>query len=368
MITARIDGIPYQGFLSVMVSRALDNLSGQFSIKVAPTDPERIPLKVGGLCEIWVEDEPFLRGYVDRLEGFATVDNDSLTYTGRDQTSDLIDSYFLDKKDFTSNTTFEGVINQVLDLQGLRQAIGVSKSSDSINTKFNDGEVLSAEQGDNIYEFLHKYAIKKNVLLTTDGSGNILLTRASEIPTDIKLLKLSTPTLNNNNIIESAVYIDQSQRFGVYQRHSQLSFNQFTENSNNVNVQQKTTDPEIRSSRTFSVNANTSSNEADLKNASLWERNYRRATGFQYDVSVQGHSVFETGEIWKPNILVQVIDEKFDINTVLLIKYVEFEFSVEQGSTTRITMVPPDAYTLQFQKAKLSQKDQTTNFIQFTPN
>ena len=101
-----------------------------------------------------------------------------MTFSGRSKTADLIDSYLVGKLSFAKGTTLKTIIETVLkDLNlniQVKETLSVSPFS----------EVVSAKRGDKALDFILKYARKKQVLVTNDGDGNILITQSGEKITD----------------------------------------------------------------------------------------------------------------------------------------------------------------------------------------
>ena len=82
-----------------------------------------------------------------------------------------------------------------------------------------------------------------------------------------------------------------------------------------------------------------------------WEANVRKTRGRQYSVTVVGFRN-QTKALWKVNTLVSVVDEFAGINSQMLINSVDFSFSLDSGSTTSMTLVPSNAYTIDLSEPK----------------
>ncbi|MFA5369082.1 MAG: hypothetical protein WC303_03755, partial [Candidatus Paceibacterota bacterium] len=108
-------------------------------------------------------------------------------------------------------------------------------------------------------------------------------------------------------------------------------------------------DESIRHTREYNLLQESYNKDSDLQDRAQWESNYRMATGFIYEITVQGFSpINDPSIIWEPNMLVQVIDDYADIpQQVLLIKSVSFNYSVDEGSTTKLKLIDKDGYSVE---------------------
>jgi prophage tail gpP-like protein len=54
----------------------------------------------------------------------------------------------------------------------------------------------------------------------------------------------------------------------------------------------------------------------------------------------------DDSNVWTPNCLVSVTDQRLNVDDTLLIKDVYFSYSVDQGSVTELIMVKKDSYQM----------------------
>ena len=142
---------------------------------------------------------------------------------------------------------------------------------------------------------------------------------------------------------------------------SAFSFGADVDNANVVNQSGTDTDDKIRESRQLRIMSGSSDSSGDLGNLATWHANLRRARSTDYSIVVQGfHQDDAQTKLWIPNQLVQIIDEFADVSATLLIRSVEYNFNLTTGSTTTISLVDKDAYTLE---ANISNAEERVNKI-----
>jgi len=132
-----------------------------------------------------------------------------------------------------------------------------------------------------------------------------------------------------------------------------------TSAENAVSQTGEATDDKIRTSRQLEITSNSSDANVTLKNLAKWHANLKRVRGTSYTVVVQDVYQDEAKtRIWKTNELVEVVDDFADVSATLLISSVEYNFNLESGTTTTLTLVDKDAYTLE---ANISSAEQRVN-------
>lgn len=339
-----VNGVPLTSFLSVEVKRTLVALSGTFTITSVDTSPNPFPAVVNDSIIITINGFPVINGFIEQLAVSYDDKDHSIILRGRDKTCDLIDSRIVKPRTYGS-VAFKTVIEDCLTDLGIT-TISVT---DTTNTICNG--IQSAKIGDTYFSFLDTIAKSEQVILTTDGNGNILITRASKIPINTVLLhELNNP---NNNVSSANMKLDFVNRFNKYtfvSQGSSIDPSTFTDTAS-IASQQSTvqTDSTIRPTRQFAEIETKSTADENLTQRAIWECNLRRAKSITYSAKVVSVNAEQDGTIWVPNLLVKVIDPYTDFsntNQALLLIDVSYHFS-KDGFTTDLSLVVADAFTLQ---------------------
>lgn len=345
-IQIRVNGQVYENFISASVSSSLKTLSGSFSLAVSANERELLPIKMSDTIEILIDDNVVLSGYLDKLSGDHSSSSHTISLTGRDKTADIIDSTVSSKKEYKGPFSLKKLIENVLRDSGIKDIKVIDEVGNLDN--FTKSDSISAEIGQTIFDFIDTYASKRQVLLTTDGLGNLVITRGASENSGITLVKLKSDPTKRNNILSSSINIDNSQRFNKYIVQTQANpiFSLSSSSpEKDTNINSSAIDSEIRASRVLEFQAEESLTDATAKQRAEWEANLRRSNSFTYTAVVQGHSYAEG--IWKVNTLVAVIDEYWDISSDgLLVSDIEYSYGLD-GTLTKLTFVYPESYTVQ---------------------
>lgn len=368
MITLAIKGIPYETYEQISIGKSMDKLSGEFTFQLVNTSEQPFPFKVDDICEVQVYGKSWIKGRVETIAGSGNAASHTVTVAGRSKFSDIIDSTIGGNIEFKSPISLEDVIKQTLNKMGIT-GFGVINKVSGLQS-FTGGELISAETGKTAFEFLESYARKRQVLLSSDNTDNIVLTRSS---TTLQKTPLVNSTTRNTNNIESFTYnYDITKRFNKYILRSQG--NPATQNDETINftlmsgtgLSATSIDSEIHTNRIFNKKSEQSTDNSGLKKRADWESNIRRARSFTYSAVVQGFKN-ALGDLWDTNVLVQVIDDFAGINSTLLINSVQFDSSVS-GELTTLTMVRPDAYTLALDEDKNKKDKNAKSALVYDPN
>lgn len=393
MMTLEANGITYDGFKSATAHLCMENSSGSFSFSATVLKNIFTPIKVGDICKIYVDGVPVINGYVEQIDSSYDAISHTITISGRDKTCDIIDSSVGDKMTFSGGIGLVELTKQVLNQMGIT---GIGVSSEVTIEPFKTSEIEHSELGETVYSFLEKYAKKRQVLINTDGNGNIVFVRSSN-----KTIKtILTSSYNaKSTILGASLNIDDSKRFYKYVLNSQInpsaegnivsSFEQIG-GTKNISVGEEVEDEEdgeepemdvekayavtavaydsdIRKSRTYNFQAETPHKEKatsiltsweqmkavqpvrkDSDKRAQWEANIRMAKAKKYNCTVQGFRPFDDPYIiWKPNLLVTIVDEILNFNSQMLINSVTFDYGLDTGSKTSLELVNTKTFTLE---------------------
>lgn len=384
MITLEVSGIKYQGWTDITITRNIETISGSFAFGATSSGLNVFPIKAAEPCKVWVGTTMVINGYVDAVNVSYDATSHAIHITGRDRTADFVDSTISSD----SIKEFEGmelipIIETVLENHNASYIKVINQAGD-IEPEHPDKAPSSNAISETIFAFWETYARKRQVLLTTDGLGNIVLARAATDTSTTILENIINGTANN--IKSATVNYDYTKRFNKYTLQSgqnptnhDVNYSGTSEASTEdavgtdysgvlSSVAEQTgefSDPEIRNTRTTEIIAKTTDNTVNLDDLAEWTANLARARSREYSAVVVGY--FQDAAqtmVWKPNILVKVVDNFAKIDATLLIKSVEYKLSLDNGSTTTICLVDSDSYTLQLQiESETEKKKKRSNTL-----
>ncbi len=353
-ITIEVNGDQYENFLSASVNIRLDALTNTFAFTTTSQKKNPLPFLGGEPCKIFVDGEVVLTGFIEVVTVNYDTESHTIAVMGRDKTGDLLDSTLDKVQDITSTVTLKQLIEKVLTSSKLSN-IKVVQADGLLIEPFNPAEdKMNPEPGKSIFDFIEKYARKRQVLLTSNGDADIVITQSSGvvIPDTIQNIISS----DQNNVLVSSVSYDTTGRFNTYKFVSSLSpiaanIAGVLDLESLVSQSGGTTDPEIRASRQMILIAETSSSDGQNNKRSQWEANIRKARGRVYSAKVKGFRN-TSGDLWQINNLVSVVDDFCGINSQMLINTVSFNVDLNGGNTTTMSLLNKNAYTLSIAEPK----------------
>lgn len=362
-IVIEVDGQRYTGWTHASVKKSIENLCGSFSFISTASKEFPFPVKQGQNCRIFVNDILFLTGWIEKIRVKLSKDSHTITVSGRDRTNDVVDSQ-MSHIDFNSNSTLKKMTEAVLKELNLN---GI-KVIDRFNlSKFDDIETDAL--GMTGFNFLERYAKKKQVLLTTNGDGDIVFERAST-----KKLKtiLTTDPMSDSRIFSSDVIYDDSKRFNEYKAVCQensagLAFlTKLGLAKLGTNVHGEVFDLEIRTSRKYVFQPEDNGDTNSNIDRAIWEANFRSSQSMIYRTTVFGFQPFNDEGIWETNTLVKVKDDLMNINdtnSTLLITEVGYTQDNDNGSFTHLKLMNRLAFTTIVSKPSKDKKDYTEGTV-----
>jgi len=350
----KVNGIPYTNFISLQAEVRLDVLCNTFSGVMARTNEQALPFKMQDKCEVLVDGQLIFTGKIEVMAIKYGKDYHYIELAGRDATSDLLDSTIDEMDDLAEGATLKNIIEQVIT--HLKSPLIVTE--DFKVSRFNpDSDIAAPEPGTNAFNFLEPLARQRQVLLTSNAQGNVVLARGSGVVQEnarIQSVIRSNPNSVNNNVLEVDASYDNTGRYNLYKisgygNPSALGDTGSIDLGPVVEQSGRTIDKEMNIGRQLVLSAESTLTDDDSFNRATWEANIRRARGRVYNATVKGYSI--GGNIWQINRLIPVDDDFADIHGKMLINSTLFTFDKTKGSRTRLMFMEPDTFTLVLDKA-----------------
>lgn len=332
-ITMELNGYNYDTWKSAKIERALDNMVGSFAFEAVSDANEPFPVKRGDSCRISINGTPVITGFVDVIHVEYGAMEHKIAIAGRDKTCDVTDSHIDAGLEFKAPITLEDVIKKVLEQLEIEDMEVINKVEGL--EPFKKEELVSGKVGEKAFEFIDKYASKRQVVLTTDGKGNIVIARASEELTELRLQNLISSPFNT--IMKASAEFNDHDRFNLYKFTTQANHSAEPDSTEEPKESCKRDaiwyDDQIRKTRKYVAIAEGCAKKTEIKNRARWEANLREAKSFTYTVTVAELSPHShDGEPWQPNTLLTVTDEFADIDCELLVIDVKQSISLTGGA------------------------------------
>ncbi|EGJ03696.1 bacteriophage Mu P family protein [Shigella dysenteriae 155-74] len=184
-----VDGKLWEGWTEMSVSRSLKAIAGEFELSVTTRWSAAAPrvIREGQPCTVRLGADTVLTGYIDDFIPGYEAENVEIRVMGRDKTGDLVDCSVVHSSGKWKGVRLEQVAADVCRPFGI-----------TVITETPTGEAFASvvlEQGETGFELLDRLAKQRGVLLTSDGAGNLIITRASSVRAGVSLVlgKISSP-------------------------------------------------------------------------------------------------------------------------------------------------------------------------------
>lgn len=343
-----------------------------------PANPDLLVVLGDSIC-IKIDNEAILTGFVERIKHQRNSSGRNIIITGRDRLCDFIDSR-ISNKTFSPPVQFETILTRLLTIvgfnvvksKGINSLFPMKLGNNNISIINNVGlipiftanEGISYPPGESAYEMIKKLADKRELLLGTDGLGNIVIDKIGVKKAKTDLVCLSEGG-NINNILESDFDNTTVDRFYEYEIASFLNASPTAEldqtklsrlGSALVKYSKKVYDEDIRKTRKF-YGVCPNLNSIQIADRAKWEVNIRKAKDFIYICKVSGFrqnltsvdgnfaAGLQLNPLWETNTTVFLNDEENDISDNYLIRSVRYTQNANEGSKTELTLVDGYAYT-----------------------
>lgn len=349
-LSINLNGNEYNDFISAEVTVDMEAISRGFSFISSARKSGLLPIKPGDIVEVIADGKhKILTGIVDKKTFSYDSENHNISISGRSKTSILVDS--------TAPAFSADSIDFVDFCKNICSQFGIDVVNNAGDIKIIE-DYIAPEIGQSAFEFIESIARKRQVLLTDDEEGRLVITRSTK--DDAKYYfqnKISNSS--GNNILSATGSIDQSLLFGFYIAQSDgdpisiSDFNSIEEFIENVGIAK---DRSINPLRVLEFYTEESTDSFTLEQRAIWEKNYRRGRSFNYVIDIQGHSNLES--YWKVNTRYGIIDDFGQLDDSYLCKKCIYSYSVgnKSGSRTSMQFTIKDAFSLIESKDKILQE------------
>lgn len=339
-----IGGKSYRHFTSGSVTSKLTSITREFELEAGTKGVNDIPFRKGQTVQMSAGDDKLFNGYIDRIEIKGKPDDLTYSLSGRDLLSDVVDSNLDGLPD--TGLTVEHACKVVIGF--LEISVKVIDLADTRSRPFESSlDIVAPEPADTAGQFLKSVAQRRQVLLTSDGDANLIITEGIGQAVDGKLINRVDGKGNNLQTFEFAT--DDSRRFGFYTSDSQFNVAAIGSAGGAAPSPREIVDSHsifrdkaIRSSRRRSVPSESSYPIEDSQRRVRWEANMSRAEGITYDASIDGHRD-RSGALWIVNTAPLVEDGFAGINARMLIKGIRYRFD-QENETTELQLTDREAY------------------------
>ena len=338
-VTLTVNGKDYQGWKSVRIEAGIERQARSFEMSVtdrwpgSPAQARRI--KPGDAVEVKIGKDVVCTGFVDATP----IDYDATAITimirGRSKTADLVDCA---ADNPTEGGQFRGLKAEAIAAKIAKQ-YGVN-----VVTEANTGAAITdhqIQQGETAFESLDRLAKQRQILISDNGAGDVVLVSPGSGGKAASSLELGV------NILSASAGFDYSEVYSDYNVKGQRSQggNDADWDANSaagLSSQGKAQDGSLKRKRVLVVRQSGQADAATCQNRANYEQRIRAAKAGEIRYKVVGWRQ-KDGSLWRPNQTVAIKDGIMNVFADLLISECQYTLD-EGGMLTELVCVSPDAF------------------------
>ncbi len=322
----------FSGWEEIEIKLGIEQICGTFQLDVTerwPGQDTPTPILPGNSCEVLLDGQTMITGYVDYTEPSYDDTSHAVSITGRDKTLDLVDCSAIHKSGQWRNRSLDQIASDICKPFGIK-VIKLVDVGDPFST-------FNIQEGERAFEALDRMARMRAVLLMSDGLGNLLITRAGQN-------SIATELVEGVNIKRGSGKFSWKERFSHYVVKGQHRGTDGEPADNARGPSAAADDTVIDRYRPLVVLAEDQGHIASLKQRAEWEKNVRLGRANRATITVQGWK--HADGLWLPNSLVHLRSPKLYADLDLLIAQVTYKKKRSTGTTTDLELVRPEAFDL----------------------
>lgn len=317
-------GSVYEGWTSLEAAVSMDAIAGEFSLSAVR--PEGVEIEPGAEASLVIDGQTLIDGYIWSDNLSISAKGEKITVRGGDKAGDLAECSAV----HTPDEWFGLDLCEIAQKVCAPFDVGVKPLTD-VGEPF---KAFKVQPGETAFELLDRAAKARAVLVTSDTSGNIALTRAGDAGKAGSLIY-------GQNILSAERSYDMSRRYSVYTVKNQTPL--YETGAEETNAVGESSDRGVTRYRPLLMVVQNSETGVSVHELAAWEASVRAGMAAVLDVTVEGFTD-ENGELWRKNALSFVRIPRWGIEDVLLIKEIRFTLDDKNGALTRLKLVRPDAY------------------------
>lgn len=331
-VTLTVDGDDYRGWKEISIGAGIERLARDFTLSVTwkwPGSTERpIRIRQGAKCEVRIGRDLVLTGYAFATPIRYSASEVTVAVSGRSLTSDLVDCTVDEKPGQWRGQTVVSVVRALAGSYGIKV---VDESGDSSSVADH-----SVEPTETVFESIDRLLSISELFATDDGLGRLVMAKPGSEGRAADALELG------KNLKSGDAPLDFSRMYSEYQCVGQRAGTDEEFGAAASEVMAGATDGRVRRRRRLKVNPSGQLTPALAQRRVEWERDYRLSRALKTAYEVQGWRQ-SNGQLWRPNLIVRVVDDLIGFDRDMLITEVSYELG-DGGMLTRMTVAPPEGY------------------------
>lgn len=339
IVLLTVNGKDYGGWKSVRIEAGIERQARSFELSVTDDWPgsaeQARRVKPGDLCELKIGDDLVCTGYVDATP----IDYDASAITimvrGRSKTADLVDC--------SADNPAEGGQFKGLKAEAIAEKIAKQYGLDVV-TEVDTGDALTdhqIQQGETAFESLDRIAKQRQILISDNGAGDVVLLSPGSGGKADSALELGV------NILSASAGFDYTEVYSDYSVKGQSSKGGNDSDWDGTSAAKlsskgQATDSSVKRRRVLVVRQSGQADSATCQKRADYEQRIRAAKAGEIRYKVVGWRQ-KDGTLWQPNQTVAIKDGIMDVFKDLLVSEVIWTLD-ESGMVAELVCVSPDAF------------------------
>jgi prophage tail gpP-like protein len=330
-VSITVGGSIYSGWQDVRITRDIEAGASDFELEVTERwsgqdQPWQIALF--SPCTIAFGSATMLTGYIERYEPSYNKDTHTVRIAGRSKTCDVIDC-MPDINGSFNGQTLDAIARAIASPFGVNVIVQCD-----VGAAFPQAVM---EKTETAHSFLEKLARMRQVLVTDDENGNLVLTQAG-------LGGTATGSLTEGgNILEAHARLSCSERYQTYNVLGQQGEN-FDGGEPQDDIQGSASDSGCQRARVFAEHAEVAVNQTLADARAQWRAAHNIARGTEATISTVGwYQDKSKTTLWLPNQNVPVVSPMLELDMSLVTGKVTWRFGAG-GHITEMALMPPNAF------------------------
>jgi prophage tail gpP-like protein len=330
-VELRVHGQRLSGFQSGSVRLTMDGPTNAFELTYVghASSIEDSLVVEGDECEVLLDGESILTGYVDTLSDEDNPGELRFTAAGRSKTADLADCS-------AEHRSFKNAKPSMI-AAAYAEASGIG-----VFVEGDEGPPFPSfvtEKGETNMDAIGRICAKRGLVAYAVGD-QLILGRTGARRTATELTRGQRPLMSTT--CSSSWYA----RYSHYVFRGQVKSSETAFGKKAAQLKHAVIDPEITRYRPLILQIDATRAD-DLREHAEMERNRRAGQSLQVTCRVEGHQTVE-GYAWRPNVLVRVMNPILRLDLELLVATVNFRFGASEPDVTELLLVPPETYDVKW--------------------
>ncbi|KAF1022122.1 MAG: hypothetical protein GAK37_03410 [Pseudomonas sp.] len=330
-VTLTVDGLDYGGWKRVEISADLERQFRTFSLDITwqwPGQTLAVPIKPGARCQLRIGCDLVLTGFVFKAPIRYDGQQIGLSIEGGSLTQDLVDCAAINQPGQWRGQNLLSIVNALAAPYGVtvRSEIGET-------TRLHTHSIVP---GETVFQSIDRLLTLYRVFSTDDAEGRLVLAKPGSGGRAHDRLALGRNILSADAPMDFGAVFSEYRVIGQHKGDDQKTAAAISEVSG-VSV-----DAKASRKRVTVINEPAQLTPELAQQRADWERATRTGKTLATTYRVQGWRQ-SNGDLWRHNLLVNVLDPVLGFDQDLLVSKVTYSLS-EQGSITTLHVAPPSTF------------------------